>query len=173
MTTQDLDSFFINGFYLGHIQSIECLNVDLYNFADCNNVYNDTATDPYRPELDTNLKAILQETNTFLIENYISKVFSNYEFIEYYAWEGVDPGSSVWHNDKIEGFNSNILVYLDDSLNSNTIEIKNNIEEFKIYHKKGDFVWLNQSTRFLHRATHKQGRRRVLSFQYKIQDLWT
>lgn len=167
-TIQNLDSFFTNGCYLGHIDSIEELDVDLYSFVDCNKV-----DDDIRPELDINLKDILEETKIFLIEHYISKVFSKYEFLDYYAWEGVDPGSSVWHNDKREGFNSNILVYLDDSFNSNTIEVKNDIEEFKVYPKKGDFIWINQSTKFLHRATHIKGRRRVLSFEFNIHDLWT
>lgn len=166
-TIQNLDSFFINGFYYGNIDRICQIDFDKYNFLHCNKVEG-----VVRPDLESELKTIIEETKVFLVENYISKVFTNYQFLDYYAWEGVDPGSSVWHNDKREGFNSNILVYLDDSLGCNTIEVKSDNEEFKMYPKKGDFIWLNQSTRFLHRATHIQGRRRVFSFEFNIDDLW-
>lgn len=167
-TIQNLDSFFVNGFYLGNIEHIQKINFDQYNFLHCNKVEGNI-----RPELDNELKSIINETRVFLVDNYISKVFKNYEVLECYAWEGVDPGSSRWHNDKREGFNSNIILYLDDSFGCNTIEVKNNSQEFKVFPKKGDFVWLNQSTKFLHKATHIYGRRRVFSFEFNIHDIWT
>jgi len=89
--------------------------------------------------------------------------------------QGVDDYSKVWHNDfDLKGeFNSNVLVYLDDSYNKNAIEITNGTETFTVHHKKGDVVWLNQRKSFKHRATHTHGTRRLMAFEFYIDDLWT
>lgn len=157
-TIQNLDSFFVNGFYKGHIDFIEPINFDGFTF---------TNHDAEQKSLDTNLLPIIEQVESYLKQNIVSKVFDKYR-IEHFAWSGVDSYSSDWHNDNKEGFNSNILVYLDDSYGQNKIEIKNQAEEFTVYHKKGDFVWINQDPKFLHKATHITGNRRVLSFE-----LWT
>lgn len=157
-TIQNLDSFFVNGFYKGHIDFIELINFNEFTFVE---------HDGKNKVLDKDLIPIILQVQDYLKQNIISKIFDKYE-VDYFAWAGVDDYSKKWHNDSKEGFNSNILVYLDDSYGQNKIEIKNQVEEFTVYHKKGDFVWINQDPKFLHKATHITGNRRVLSFE-----LWT
>lgn len=157
-TIQNLESYFVNGFYKGHVDFLEQVDFDKYYFVNHD--------DPERI-LDKNIEPLLYETRDYILENYIKKVFPDFIVTQSTAWSGVDEYSSRWHNDSTEGFDSNILVYLDDSYNSNKLEVKNNSEEFTIYHKKGDFVWINQSPNFLHKATHITGKRRVFSFELK------
>jgi hypothetical protein len=159
-TTQTLDSFFVNGFYHGHIDFIEDIDFNKYTFIDCNEEAR---------LLDKQLEPVILQVKQHLISNFVSKIFDKYTVVDEYAWSGVDSYSKNWHNDLAEGFDSNILVYLDDSHEVNTIEVKSPSEQFKIYPKKGDFVWINQSEHFLHKATHINGTRRVLSFEFK----WT
>jgi hypothetical protein len=163
MTEEDIYNFLINGHIKGNIDFLKELNVDHYTFVDCN-------YDDYQKPND-DLISILNKVYIYIDKNYLSKVFVDYKLLNMNAWSGVDSKSSDWHNDLQQGFNSNIIVYLDDSLNKNSIEIRNAEEEFKIYPLKGDFVWLNQKTIFQHKATHITGNRRVLSFELEIPSL--
>ena len=68
--------------------------------------------------------------------------------------------------------NSNVIIYLDDTReHNNNIQVKNQIEEFVITPKENDFIWLNQNNLFRHKASHNDGRRRILSFEYYIDGL--
>ena len=169
MTDQDAYSFFVNGYIHGHISDIESIDFDKYEFVDCTN------NPEYDGLADQNIMPLLDEVYDKLKTEYISKLFQNFNLHERNIWQGVDAGSKEWHNDYAEykSFNSNILVYLDDSYGKNTIEVRNESEEFIIYPKKGDFVWLNQNPKFEHRARHIEGIRRLISFEMYINDLWT
>lgn len=164
MNSTDAYDFLVNGYVHGSVPFIQKVDVDSYNFSHCD--------DP-NFSYDSRLDGLAEAAREWLSTNYVGALFANYEFLKYNAWSGVDQPSSNWHNDQREGFNSNILVYLDDSLNCNSIEVKSDNSEVKIYPKKGDFVWLNQRKAFRHRATHIEGTRRVLSFEFNINDLWT
>lgn len=122
---------------------------------------------------DSRCTNLLHELHCLIADNYVSAIFSNYQLLSYGMWEGVDSNSTTWHNDqKDKKMNSNFLIYLDDTEeHDNSIEFKNNNIEYKVLPKENDFVWINQSKKFLHRATHNQGRRRVLSFEFLIDGL--
>jgi hypothetical protein len=154
-------NFIMNGYVHNTVPFLKNIVFDDYVFTDCN------SEDAEESFMDDRLIPILNETKSFLIENYM-RSFKNCEFIRMGAWSGVDDDSTKWHNDFEEGFNANIVVYLDDSLNENKIEIKNSNEEVAIYPKKGDFVLINQDTKFKHRATHAIGQRRVFSFEFNV-----
>ena len=49
--------------------------------------------------------------------------------------------------------------------------VRDKIDEHVIFPNKYDFMWLNQSSAFEHKAAHNGGRRRVLSFEYKVYGL--
>lgn len=170
MKTNDVNSFFVNGYMHGHINEITKINFDKHHFIDCSDEGNCE-----KQQFDESLRPLLNEFYTIIEDRFISKLFNNYTLHQSNAWQGVDSYSCKWHNDFIEeqNFNSNILVYLDDSYGKNSIEVRNQSEEFIIYPKKGDFVWLNQNPKFQHRATHLEGMRRLLSFEIYINDLWT
>lgn len=116
----------------------------------------------------------LQKLQREIGEKLISNVFAKWECRNVGAWEGVDEGSVVWHNDQMDGknMNSNVIIYLDDTReHNNNIQVKNQIEEFVITPKENDFIWLNQNNLFRHKASHNDGRRRILSFEYYIDGL--
>jgi hypothetical protein len=166
ITQENVYSFYVNGFIHGNIEQIKTINPDDFYFDDCVKTKNKTKT------IDKNIMPVLKNTCQYLIDNYVSILFHDYEVLEKYCWSGVDDYSKHWHNDSKENFNSNILVYLDDSLEKNSIEIKNGSNEiFTVYFKAGDFVWLNQNLQFSHRANHIVSNRRVLSYHFNIRDL--
>lgn len=164
----NLELFFVDGYIHDTLpDEVDISIFDTFEFKDCNQ--------PEELWLDENAKDHLDYIHQYFAEHYISKIFGEFEMKECAMWSGVDEGSREWHNDYEDGdsFNSNILVYLDD----NTLENGNNIQVsttdfINILHpKRRDFVWLNQKKCFKHRATHKSGVRRVLSFEYLIPAL--
>lgn len=167
--TQDSITFFVNGFIHGHIAEAESFPVGEYRFVDCtSDIDGDTvAVEPGAvPWLDKFAQLIEQR--------YISQIFDQYTLVEKNMWSGVDLLSATWHNDQFYDnprFNSNVLLYLDDSMQQNNIAIHNGQEEFVIYPRVGDIVWLNQQHRFKHKATHRTGNRRLMSFEYMIPAL--
>jgi len=155
-----LENFLLNGFATGIMQSDLAFLFKRFQFADCND--GDSEIDPEAVNL-------LNALHSFISNTYVSPLFSEYTIARSCMWTGVDSLSKDWHNDNCAEFNSNFLIYLDDGETyGNSIEIKTPSEEFKIYPKKNQFVWLNQDKKFLHRATHVSGPRRLLSFEFKI-----
>lgn len=168
----DTYSFFCNGYIQGHSAIAEEKDWNQFNFVDC--LKYDHIVDLV-PIIDDRAAHYLDEIFVELESKYIKPMFDTYTRLESTMWEGVDPLSATWHNDYIKGktFNSNILVYLDDGTveNGNFIEVRNQTEEFRIYPKAGDFVWLNQRHTFEHKATHTSGRRRLLCYELMIPGL--
>jgi hypothetical protein len=169
MNEHTITNFFVNGYIHGHIDEIVSIDFDKYTFIDCNNENCENMV------FDASLTPLLNKFYKILEDRFVSKIFNSYTLYQLNAWKGVDSYSSEWHNDftSTSNFNSNILIYLDDSYDKNTIEVRNAFEEFVIYPKKGDFVWLNQNPKFEHRARHVEGIRRLISFEMYINDLWT
>lgn len=170
------EDFFIKGYAKGMYDNESALSFfDSFVFQDAELV-------DRRPPPGS--EKALNDIATFMKENYINQIFDDVTIKQVSMWQSVDGPSSDWHNDRYykkidentwEGhrFNSNILIYLDKNSKEigNSIEFKNQNEEFIEYPSRGDFVWINQSQGFQHRATHKQGSRRVLSFEYYIPAL--
>lgn len=155
-----INDFLVNGFVTGTLSLDAAYLFKQFQFPNCND---GEAT----PSLQAS--TYLQALHRHIAEKYVSSMFDEYGFGEHNMWSGVDAPSKEWHNDNCDEFNSNFLVYLDDGeMYNNFIEVKSPTEEFKIYPKKNQFVWLNQDKKFLHRATHTEGPRRVLSFEFNI-----
>ena len=121
-----LDDFFVKGYYT----EVFCNNIALefsnYDFTNCNSANHMQVPKQVQQRLDS--------IHLSLADNYVSKIFTSYELLNNGLWDGVDSGSSDWHNDqKSRGFNSNILVYIDDNrVYNNYIMVTNGAEEFKI-----------------------------------------
>ena len=168
----DSYSFFANGYLHGHIPEVNGYDFSQFTFVDC---FKHAKVLDLKPVIDERARSVLKEIYKLIEERYIKRMFDLYELLEMSMWEGVDELSRAWHNDYIKGktFNSNILVYLDEGNeeNGNFIEVKNQEEEFKVYHKVGDFVWLNQKDIFMHKATHTTGKRRLISYELMIPGL--
>ena len=158
-----MNDFLTNGFTTGILTLDVAFLFKKFHFPNCNDG---------DAEFTAEASQFLSILHQHVSDKYVSKLFTEYSIGSSGMWSGVDNLSSDWHNDSNEKFNSNFLVYLDDSEQyGNSIEIKTPVEEFKIYPKKNQFVWLNQDKKFLHRATHMSGPRRLLSFEFKIPDL--
>jgi hypothetical protein len=159
------NDFFINGFVSGTIAMDAAFIFNGFEFPSCDN-------DDPTPVINQSAKKLLDIIHNYIAQTYVSKLFTHFSIGENSMWSGVDGMSADWHNDGREGFNSNFLIYLDNGeAYGNKIEVKNSAEEFVIFPKKNQFVWLNQSSGFLHKATHVSGPRRVLSFEFNIQGL--
>lgn len=116
----------------------------------------------------------LDQIHLHIGETIVKTLFNDFTYRRNGMWCGVDSGSSDWHNDFIDGdpFTSNLLIYLEDGEPyGNCIEVKNKFEEHKIIPKPNEYVWLNQNRKFMHKATHISGPRRLLSFEFYIPAL--
>ena len=168
MDLANLNNFFLKGYVQGQFWK------DVSHFKDYD-IKN--AEDPNVGETSSVPKEAEKELEKLQIEigkKLISKIYDKYECRNVGAWEGVDEGSVKWHNDQLDGknMNSNVLVYLDDTReHKNGIDVKSQIEEYSLTPKENEFVWLNQSKMYQHKDSHNGGRRRILSFEYWIEDI--
>lgn len=165
VSTDQMHNFFTKGYYTGQITN-DLNFFNNYEFVDCN--YSE------KLNIEPEVQRYLNELHSFFSENLIAKVFSSFTIKSNGMWNGVDEGSSKWHNDFEDGdpFNSNILLYLDDNFKSgNYLQVTDQNEVYTIYPKINEFVWLNQAKCFKHRAHHKSGIRRLLSFEFYIDDI--
>lgn len=163
-----IENFFINGFVHGQF------DIDVINMFDTDEFINCNSDEADYKSINDESRAKLNMLHQHIAKTYIEKLFENYKIGKNSMWSGVDSGSEVWHNDFIDSdrFTSNFLIYLDDNAShGNSIEVKNVFEEFKIIPKQNEFVWINQNKKFAHRATHKSGPRRLLSFEFFIPEL--
>jgi len=174
MEKQELTDFFVKGYYSDQF----CMDVvslfEGHEFPTC--VSEDKERDlkeemVYAPES----QELLDKITEVVAEKYIKQVSNEFEFITNGMWSGVDYKSSLWHSDYEEvkrPLNTNFLIYLDDGdPYGNTIDFSNGFEEFSISHKPNQFVWVNQTHAFKHKATHKGGERRMLTFEFFIPGL--
>lgn len=165
----NFNDFFTKGFVTGKFNHNIKEFYD-YDFPNCNNPDLVGETDGVPDEAKKSLKFLQDKISTELI----SMIFPELKLKNTAMWEGVDKYSSQWHNDSQDGknMNTNVLVYLDDTTeHSNSIQVRDKNLEYVVLPKAGDFVWLNQSKGFEHKASHNGGRRRVLSFEYFVEGL--
>lgn len=165
----DFTDFYVKGFIHKKFCGSDALDVfDKFKFPNSNSP---DAQLIYEPESIQHLKNI----ENIVLEKIVRRYFSNIQLKSSGMWSSVDEGSQKWHNDYEDGdsFNSNILIYLDDNNleNGNSLAVRNYSEEFLLRPKRGELVWLNQMKCFQHKATHKSGNRRLLSFEFLIEDL--
>lgn len=131
-------------------------------------------------EIDDNLEnnfsteeqVMMEQFVDYVSKKYVEPLYKNYEVVYYAVWDGVDLGSTEWHNDAVEGFDFNVLYYYDDTNETvgGQIEFRNYEGEVCIYPKKGDLMFINQNGKFYHRASRSTAPRRVASIEYKIYE---
>ena len=172
-TTPNLDSFFLEGYYKAKVSDFTDFDIsffDQFKIAHCASHECDI--------LDPAAVAELKKLQQFFADNLIKLLFDEFEVVDIGMWEGVDDGTSDWHNDWQDGdnFSSNILIYLDDNTeeNGNSLKVRSHgTNEQTLYPKRGEFIWLNQKSCFEHKATFTSGIRRVLSLEYLVPALTT
>lgn len=83
--------------------------------------------------------------------------------------KGIDYLSTDWHTDNNEGFNCNVIIYMDKMPNNEGIlHIKNDIEEFAIVPNVGMIVAINHTKNFKHKVTPSEILRRRIEFKYQL-----
>lgn len=162
----DMTTFFKDGFYTGEVD----LNVQLFDDVKFPSIDYD-AKDLILPDTCKQEIKKVQEQ----LEEVISETYPKFELTEEVGlWNGVTKDNNEFHNDFVAGdkFNSNILVYLDEGNddNENYIEILG-VDKCRVFCRPGQFVWLNQSPQFEHRANNGRGNRRLLHFAYYIPEI--
>lgn len=164
----DYSNFFVNGFTQGTLNFDAVTMFQEFDFPDCTADRNTSFT------IDPIAQIRLDAIHGYLANTLITPMFQVYTFGNNGMWSGVDSGSATWHNDftDTDSFTSNILIYLEDGEPyGNSVEFKNQVEEWKVIPKPNEFVWINQNHNFMHRATHIAGPRRLLSFEFYIPAL--
>ena len=131
-------------------------------------------------EVNDNLESNFTETELlmlnsfteFISEKYIKPLYKNFDIVYCCVWDGVDMGSTAWHNDSVEGFDINVLYYFDDTnpLVGGSVEFRHPTGEHKIYPVAGDLVFINQNKKFFHKASRSTACRRVASIEYKVYE---
>jgi hypothetical protein len=166
--------YFEKGYIKGRYKNIEELNIfDNFEFQ-----HADTVNDHEIPFIAIQ---ILKEIGTELLETVVRNLYDNVTLGRVSMWYGVDNKAKNWHNDlydrEVMGgdephYDACILLYLDNNNEDvgNSIQFRNKIDEFIEYPDKGDFVVINQSLQFEHKATHiPNTARRLLCFDYNIE----
>lgn len=164
-----LENLFIDGYILHKDDSIDIAYFDQFEFKHCD------VEGELSLELPQEALVRLDSIHKYLADAYVSKIFPEFEPKEHSIWNGVDAGSSRWHNDYEDGdpFNLTFLIYLDDNTeeNGNHLAVRGSGEEHILYPKRGEFICLNQKRTFKHKACHKSGMRRILGFEFFVPAL--
>lgn len=158
-----LDNFMQKGY--AHFKNTNLLNVDDFSFPNVE-IEDDPLLGTFN---DTEYELILDFIET-VTKTYVEPLFPSYIIKKYAVWDGIDLGSTIWHNDKLEGFDLNCLYYFDNTSSDigGSIEFKIGDDETQIYPQNGDLIFINQDTKFRHRALRSSNSRRVASIEYKL-----
>jgi hypothetical protein len=107
---------------------------------------------------------------------YVDPYWSNSKFLKYTAWDGVDKDNQGWHTDMFEKYDIFFLFYYDDTFSETggAVHFKwkenGKFETDVIQPKSGDLILVSNARGFWHRADSTHIRRRVVSFDFVIED---
>jgi hypothetical protein len=157
-----IDNFLTKGYAHFNVGAI----LDLSKFKITNVEINDNLENNFSDEE----RLMITEFVDFVSKYYVAKTYNSYEVLYFAVWDGVDLGSAEWHNDKVEGFDFNVLYYYDntDEETGGSIQFQYPDGEHVIYPKTGDLVFINQSGLFKHKASRSTHQRRVASIEYSV-----
>jgi len=102
--------------------------------------------------------------------NFLNCVFKEYNILSCSLWDGVDSGSLDFHNDSKEGQSFCFLIYFDDQKQETggSISFKWPGGQETIIPKAGTVCWVNQQTKFQHRAERSKITRRVMCVEVEV-----
>jgi hypothetical protein len=127
-------------------------------------------SDPVLGEFEGKELEEITAFQNYILKKYVLLVYPNAKIKYCAVWDGVDSGSMNWHNDAVEGFDFNMLYYFDDcdEVSGGQIEFMHPEGTVTLYPKHGDIVFINQDSKFKHRAFRSKGNRRVASMEFTI-----
>jgi hypothetical protein len=152
----------------GYAHFNESKLIDLSKFKITNVEIDDELKNDFTPEE----KILIDNFVNYVSENYVKSIYKKFDVTYYSIWDGVDIGSTKWHNDSVEGFDFNVLYYFDDTNEEvgGSIEFRHSEGDDIIYPKSGDLVFINQNGKFFHKASRSKNPRRVASIEYKVYE---
>lgn len=133
--------------------------------------------DNNKNDLPDEMNVKLKLATAYLKEKYIDKHWPNNSFYKYTVWQGVDKDNQGWHTDMFEGYDIFFLFY-----NDNTFEETGGSIQFKwkdsdgkfqtksYQPKRGDLFLVSNSRGFWHRAESTTIQRRVISFDFLVNE---
>jgi hypothetical protein len=127
-------------------------------------------------DLPEDLNFKLSIAAQFLKEKYIDPNWENNKFYKYTVWDGVDKDNQGWHTDMFEDYDVFFLYYYDNTKEETggAIQFKwKENDEFKISSyqpKKGSLFLVSNDRGFWHRAESTKITRRVMSFDFIINE---
>jgi hypothetical protein len=162
----DVENFLIYGF--SYIE-----NINIFDFIKKEELNGVNLPGPYSPVEEYPPSWILKKIEPLgdLIFDVMEKNFGKVKKIGTNPIiEGVEKTTTMWHNDSQEGFNCNVLCYI-DNMNEHSgghFHIKSYTTENTIIPKSGTILAINQSKRFLHRVDYTEKLRRRIEFKFTL-----
>lgn len=159
-----LSNFLLNGY--AHFNEPNLLDLSKFN------VINVEINDNLDINFSHHEQQLIDKYVEYISKKYVDSIYKNYIVTCCAIWDGVDLGSTKWHNDNNEGFDFSVLHYYDDTSKEigGQIEFKFPDGETIIYPKCGDLIFINQDEKFFHKAARSSSTRRVASIEYKIYE---
>lgn len=159
---EQFNSFLVNGFTIFNVPDL----IDLSEFNIINVELNDDSVNSFSISEQAKMDTFIE----YVSQNFVKSFYTDFEIVDYSVWDGVDQGSTIWHNDSVEGFDFSVLYYFDntDPVVGGSIEFQYPNGETKIYPKSGDLIFINQNKRFYHKASRSTSQRRIASIEYNV-----
>jgi hypothetical protein len=167
-----MESFFVKGYVRLHEPDLLSI-LDISDMELIDVEVNDDVEDVEPPPRTPEQLARFDAARDYLIEKYVRPLFSEFTFLSGNVWSGVDSGSAKFHNDSAEGQNCCFLVYFDDMSEEvgGALHVKYPGGVDTVYCQRGDVIWLNQQTKFLHKADRASVLRRLACFEFNVKGL--
>ena len=158
---------------------VELYEPDIFDIIDLEN-YNLINTeernrDNNKRDLPKSLTEKLDVAAQYLKTKYVDPNWNN-KFYNYTVWDGVDKDNQGWHTDMFEDYDIFFLCYYDDTKEETggAVQFKwKDGEEYKIESyqpKRGSIFLVSNARGFWHRAESTTITRRVVSFDYIINE---
>lgn len=160
----NLTQFLVEGFSF-----IE--NVNIFDFIKKEELEGVSLPGPYSPVEEYPPLWILKKIEPLgdLIFNIMKENFGKVERIGTNPIiDGVETTTTFWHNDSCEGFNCNVLCYIDSMSEDGGghFHIKSKSTENTIIPRSGTILVVNQNKNFLHRVDETKNKRRRIEFKF-------
>jgi len=173
----NFNEYILNGFYKTSYDDIDSIPI--------NNIPFDKVDD-YGLSYPSSVSYTGQQAINKLKQNILvalEEVFSSVHFVPrasarlkqnpYGLWDGVEPSSSEWHNDHIEGGNMFALIYFDsmptDGSYGGSLSVKSPANIITLYPQRGDIVFVSHADCIHHKAESSTIQRRVMNMAFLCQ----
>jgi hypothetical protein len=157
---------------LSEPEALDMIRIDDFRLPNTEERLRDNTKNDVDPKLAERLDAL----GYYLKTKYIDPEWTDNTYNKFIAFEGVDSDNRGWHTDMFEDYDVFFLYYFDDTheATGGAIHFKWRTdageETYSFQPKAGDLVLINNTKGFWHRADATSIKRRVVSFDFTIND---